>query len=1060
MINTLSMQKPSLLSLFIIFGLYITSSVAQVSDTVICTKQIDSLIDISRAQLKEKKFEEAYKTIENAEAICVKCLGTNHLAYANCVFNRGRIFHVQNKFTEALPYYQTAREIRAKLAGKESNEYAAATNNTALVLRQLSRLNEAIPLYKEVADIKLKKLGPDHIDYASALVNYGYACYQASRYDEVEKSYLEVKRIREKVLGKQHQEYARILNNLAGFYEEVARYEEAEKYHLEAKSIQESTIGKQSSDYAWTLNDMGILYKNLGRFEEAEACFLESIQIGSTVWSSDVVSYASVLKNLAVLYRSMGQYDQAEKYYKTSQEIQLNQVDGKSRLEYAEVLNNLAGLYTEMDFRPEAEPLYLEAKQIFQSKKGKETIEYTSTLNNLAILYIHQNKFSEAKSLLDETKSIREKMVGINHPDFANTLEDYSLMLEKQNDLSKALDYKSKAVELYKKNFGAENYRYAVNLSDQARLEGLVGHFDKAREQLIASSKIQRKVLYRSTRHLSERELSSYAALFNNNDNFNYSFAFRMGAKPDLIGNCYDNALFYKGFLLNSVSKLKNKALSNSETASKIEILNSYQRRIISQYLLPLNERDTLLLKDLESKSNTVEKELTKKTVSFQDLTNPIQWQDVAKSLKPEEAAIEFVHFKINFPAPIDSSYYAALILRSSSTSPEWVPLFYGNEIEKLVGQNIDRKTDYVNKLYSSSDRGTINIEEKITSIFDLIWLPIEKTLQANTPVKTIYFSSSGLLYKINLAAIPINDELTMGEKYQIVMLNSTRMLAEKKEAMLYNENDAAIFGGVKYDADSTFLVNAAARAPQSDIAMRGFSSFMTTDPKQRGGTWNYLKWTEKEANSIESELKNGGFKIKLNKGYDATEESFKLLGQKEKSPRIIHIATHGYFFPDPKSITNNNSELKNNLHNIKISENPMIRSGLILAGANYAWVNNKPVANGLEDGILTASEISLMNLNNTELVVLSACETGLGDIQGNEGVYGLQRAFKIAGVKYLIMSLWQVPDFQTQELMATFYKKWLQEKMSIPEAFRATQKDMREKYQSPWFWAGFVLVE
>jgi CHAT domain-containing protein len=113
-----------------------------------------------------------------------------------------------------------------------------------------------------------------------------------------------------------------------------------------------------------------------------------------------------------------------------------------------------------------------------------------------------------------------------------------------------------------------------------------------------------------------------------------------------------------------------------------------------------------------------------------------------------------------------------------------------------------------------------------------------------------------------------------------------------------------------------------------------------------------------------------------------------------------------------------------------------------------------------MEDGILTAYEISQMNLSNTELVVLSACETGLGDIEGNEGVYGLQRAFKIAGAKYLIMSLWQVPDYQTQELMTTFYKRWLEDKMNIPDAFRSAQKEMREKYQLPHFWAGFVLVE
>jgi len=141
------------------------------------------------------------------------------------------------------------------------------------------------------------------------------------------------------------------------------------------------------------------------------------------------------------------------------------------------------------------------------------------------------------------------------------------------------------------------------------------------------------------------------------------------------------------------------------------------------------------------------------------------------------------------------------------------------------------------------------------------------------------------------------------------------------------------------------------------------------------------------------------------------------------------------------------------------MSDHPMLRSGLIMAGGNTAW-QGKQTLEGKEDGILTAYEISQMNLSNTELVVLSACETGLGEIQGNEGVYGLQRAFKIAGAKYLIMSLWQVPDKQTSLLMTTFYKKWLEDKMAIPDAFHAAQKELREIGLDPYQWAGFVLVE
>jgi len=196
----------------------------------------------------------------------------------------------------------------------------------------------------------------------------------------------------------------------------------------------------------------------------------------------------------------------------------------------------------------------------------------------------------------------------------------------------------------------------------------------------------------------------------------------------------------------------------------------------------------------------------------------------------------------------------------------------------------------------------------------------------------------------------------------------------------------------------------------------------------------------------------------------------------------VLPIAIHRFFFSDPDRATSAKSgvahdsatsegtakaasirskvefEIKEPV--FKISDNPMIRSGLMLAGSNYAWKNGKPFKEGMEDGILTAYEISQMNLSNTELVVLSACETGLGDIQGNEGVYGLQRAFKIAGAKYLIMSLWQVPDQQTSMLMTTFYKKLLKEKLTIPNAFHAAQKELREIGLDPYQWAGFVLVE
>jgi CHAT domain-containing protein len=219
------------------------------------------------------------------------------------------------------------------------------------------------------------------------------------------------------------------------------------------------------------------------------------------------------------------------------------------------------------------------------------------------------------------------------------------------------------------------------------------------------------------------------------------------------------------------------------------------------------------------------------------------------------------------------------------------------------------------------------------------------------------------------------------------------------------------------------------------------------------------LKWSEKEVENVQAALGKAGFDAQVIKGWQATEESFKQIGQSGPSPRILHVSTHGFFFPDP---VNPQSAIQNPLSEepvFKLSDHPMIRSGLILAGANHAWKAGRPLGNR-EDGILTAYEISQLDLRNTELVVLSACETGLGHIDGNEGVFGLQRAFKIAGAKTLVMSLWQVPDYQTQELMTVFYEKLLTGKLAPRLALRAAQDEMRKRHYEPYYWAGFVVVE
>jgi len=476
----------------------------------------------------------------------------------------------------------------------------------------------------------------------------------------------------------------------------------------------------------------------------------------------------------------------------------------------------------------------------------------------------------------------------------------------------------------------------------------------------------------------------------------------------------------------------------------------------------------------LEDKANDAEKELALSLAGYTEAKRQVKWEELKSALKKDEAAIEFVSFNVNFPKMTDSLMYAALVLKTGAKQPNFIPLFEEKSLDSLLHAKSERKADYVNALYTLSDRGAVAVEATKKSLFEILWQPLEKELAG---IKTIYFSPAGLLHRINLDAIPVSETETLADKYQLIELNSTRQLVTQSE-IKNGINDDVLYGGIQFEQDTNFHNDEPMLASRS----RGELSFTFVDSTLRGGSWNYLSGTEREVNAIEKIMQTAGVKTNLRKGYTATEESFKNIGANNSaSPKILHVATHGYFFNDPDrtisavgrmshdsatsegtaKAASSKPKVKFGINEpiFKISDHPMLRSGLIMAGGNSAW-QGKQTLEGKEDGILTAYEISQMNLSNTELVVLSACETGLGDIQGNEGVYGLQRAFKIAGAKYLIMSLWQVPDKQTSLLMTTFYKKWLEDKMSIPDAFHAAQKELRDNGLDPYNWAGFVLVE
>ncbi|MEZ4963443.1 MAG: CHAT domain-containing protein [Saprospiraceae bacterium] len=518
-----------------------------------------------------------------------------------------------------------------------------------------------------------------------------------------------------------------------------------------------------------------------------------------------------------------------------------------------------------------------------------------------------------------------------------------------------------------------------------------------------------------------------------------------------LSGFCYDNALQYKGFLLQAATRLKTLAQSDTTASKLYDNLKSYRYLLSKEYAKPIAERQHV--EEWEEKANTLEKELTRTVAGFGEALRQVTWQEVQQQLQPGETAIEFVHYQYHNPEPTDSVFYSALVLRPGDEAPHFVTLFEEREIAPLLAKASGKKSSRIDDFYLNGDGAN---GEKL---YQLIWQPLRELLGGT---KKVYVSPSGLLHRINLGAVPFplqgNKGQTFADSYQLTIVGSTRQLIVKDPAAAPNAN-AVVFGGIRYQTDTTAMIASNETVSRSND-LPDILKFQS-DTTSRGGNLDYLPNSLTEALSIKGKLESANFTVQLDTGYYANEEAFKQIGKYGASPRILHVATHGYFYPDPEEMVDGRRQTLDGGEQVfRNSRHPMIRSGLIMAGAEDAYFNGKSPADR-EDGVLTAYEISQMNLANTELVVLSACETGLGDIQGNEGVYGLQRAFKIAGAKNLIMSLWQVNDLSTNAFMTEFYRQWLRQGLEIPAAFRAAQGIVREQYpDSPYLWAGFVLVE
>ncbi|MBI3136275.1 MAG: CHAT domain-containing protein [Bacteroidetes bacterium] len=954
--------------------------------------------------------------------------------------------------------YSTALKAQPSEINSQKNEQYYVQIDSLLALK---KINDALQVCDELIQFAEITYGQSDTAYANALALKSECFLYAKKYPDAISLQNEALKIRRQIPGEESS-CVSSLNTLWQLHKPLGQYDRAGIFLKEAIAIQEK-IGPTDPEMAILCSNMGYHYRETGYFELAEAYYLKSMTIGLVHYGENGIENGPTLNNLGNLYRSMGNYKEAEYYYSRLYTI-LYTLNGASHPKTRLALNNLALINEDMGNTPKAETYYLKALSIDISV---DTSSYIASLINLATLYSKNGFYDKAEQFNLHALELQKKFFVSENADISTTYYNLGSLFLDKKDPATARSYFSKALEIRLRLFGDKHHLYGLALlglskadyqeekqddcilNAKAAKEILVAtvgnkhpyyentiftladaylHFnqpDSAESYFIEGLNLQYYLIKQQFSFMSEMEKEIYLKKISKRSSAFLSYCLkRKESNPSITGEVYNYVLNTKGLLLKSSSMLRNTILNGTdqELKDKYDQWIALKKKINTLYNTPIEKRKEDAEK-LEEEANLIEKELVRSGSGLEENNSIMEnsWQDVQAQLKKQEAAIEFFHFK----KTKDSTIYCALILKADSKAPELVELFEEKQLREILGTNISNDYKQINAVYGTKTK-------KNAALYNLIWAPLEKFLDKTTKVNV---SPSGLLHKISFAGLAKSNGKYLADELAVSILSTTSGIGKSTLLDITADSRISLFGGIQYSADSS-------------------NSY----------PWQYLNGTKTESDALSGTFMGYTKNVAYFTGNNATKARFISIAQ---NSTILHIATHGFFFPDPAAImegmidTSESGDIQFRGGPSRAatlyanSQNPLMRSGLVFAGANDFW--NGEITETENNGVLTALDVINIDLRQNKLVVMSACESGLGDIVGGEGVYGLQRAFKMAGTDFIIMSLWQVPDQETAEFMQTFYRL-LFEKKDIALAFSETQKIMRKKYD-PYYWAAFVLL-
>ena len=1052
-----------------------------------------------RSLSKEGRQAEALPLAGEVLAILEAETGPESPEVATFLCSLAGLHDALEQYAAAVPLYARALAIREKYLGPAHADLAAVLANLAWDIDALGDPARALPYYGRALAIRQATLGPEHPDTAVAVNNLASCQESLGNHAAAKALYEQALAINEKVLGPKHPETANSLNNLAGVYCSLAAYAQARPLYQRALAIQEKALGPDHMKLAATLNNLAQLERRLGAYETARRLLERSLAIREKTLGPQHPETALGRNNLAGILDAQGEYDKAKPLYEQSL-ADLERALGPDHPHVAACLANLASVLSALGDPDAAQVLLERSLAIWEKARGPEGEDVATPLNNLALLHFARGEFDQARALLTRARAILEKTLGTEHPQVASLVNALAGVAQGQGDPALAKKLDEQALAIREKTLGPRHLETAISLANLAGVLADLGQRQQAAALYGRSLAIMTDVLG-PAHPFTARVLNNLARVEAGSGNLQQAFRLMAQAqaidaaaiepvmaitsdaqKLDYLASLEASLHDFTSLVATSLADVPEARMAAFQAwLGRKGIVFEAQRRFQEALLVAADPETTRLGQELA----TVRGQLSRLTFAGPGVLPPEALRaqleqlgrrrseletrlsalggrfagekkragatlaEVAANLPQGSVLLDFCRFEVSdFTAPkrkTGSWHYLVYVLAAGGGDRvAMVDLGDAEAIDRAIATlktAIKNPADVDGSEAAKAGRG----------LYDLVMAPLGGAIGDS---RLLIISPDG-----NLNLIPF--EVLLGPDGRYLIEDFTCAYLSAGRDVLNFTPTAAPAGRVVLFGDPDF--NRASPMPSPATPDRLDQEHLSRAMADMH--FSRLPGTREEVLALAAIQGQDDSQLFLEGKADAQS-----LGQ-VVAPGILHLATHGFFLTDQKLSLLLGLETVRDVGTTAVAsaavgrpafENPLLRSGLALAGANTALTAGSEQAEG---GIVTAEKILELHLQGTDLVVLSACETGLGQVKAGEGVFGLRRAFAQAGAKHLVMSLWSVPDRETRELMVGFYRYMRQDGLGKSEALRRAALDAmavaRQRYGQPrpFFWGAFVLL-